>query len=96
MAEKIVRDIVPEMKNLAAFQGKSEGMSFIGDNSNEAYFYINLVPVKRRDRNVHQIMLAVQKALDDQIPDCKVKVKNGGFDKLLSYASGGGDTASRW
>ncbi|MFA7168357.1 MAG: efflux RND transporter permease subunit [Sphaerochaetaceae bacterium] len=90
VAEKIVRDIVPEMKNLAAFQGKSEGMSFIGDNSNEAYFYINLVPVKRRDRNVHQIMLAVQKALDDQIPDCKVKVKNGGFDKLLSYASGGG------
>jgi HAE1 family hydrophobic/amphiphilic exporter-1 len=90
VAEKIVRNAVPEMKNLVAFQGESEGMSFLGNQSNSAYFYINLVPVKERDRTVRQIMLAVQKELEDQIPDCTVKVKNGGFDKLLSYASGGG------
>ena len=90
VAERIVRECVPEMRNLVAFQGRSEDFSVIAAKSNEAYFYVNLVPVKERSRDIHDIMLQVQKALDDRIPDCKVKVKNGGFDKLLGYASGGG------
>jgi HAE1 family hydrophobic/amphiphilic exporter-1 len=89
-AEKIIRSLVPEMDNLVSYQGRSSGFSSLGSLPNLGNFYINLVPVKDRTRNVRTIMLSVQKALSEQIPDCTVSVANGGFDKLLGYASGGG------
>ena len=56
VAERIVRECVPEMRNLVAFQGRSEDFSVIAAKSNEAYFYVNLVPVKERSRDIHALM----------------------------------------
>jgi len=88
--ETIVRSLVPELTSLVAYPGRSDGLGALGNQVDCSYFLVNLVPVAKRSRNVHDIILQVQQAISEQVPDCTVKVQNGGFDKLLGYAAGGG------
>ncbi|HZK19143.1 MAG TPA: efflux RND transporter permease subunit [Treponemataceae bacterium] len=49
-----------------------------------------LVPSSKRKRRVQDIILHIQEVVSAQIPDATVRVSNGGFDKLVSFVSGGG------
>ncbi len=89
-AKKILFDLVPEIDNVTFYVGRGSGTFIAMDRPESSYAHIILCPVARRSRSVHRIMLEVQKVLQDTIPDSKVSVENGGFDKLVGYASGGG------
>lgn len=84
-----VRELVPENDGIALFVGMSDAMggNFTSHPDN-AYMYVKLQGGKRR--NVHDIILDVQKNLSGSIPGCSVTTTNGGFDKLVSYISDGG------
>ncbi|MBO5607604.1 MAG: efflux RND transporter permease subunit [Treponema sp.] len=90
LAEKVLRDTVPEIENLVNSIGNGGGFGAGEAQSNKTNFHIVLVPVSERKRSVQQIIPLVQKAVEDSIPDVSVTMENGGFDKLLGYASGGG------
>ena len=89
-AEAIMRREVPEIENLIASIGNSSDTSFGSSTSYYTNFHIVLVPVSQRKRSVQTIIPLVQAAVQEEIPDVKVTMENGGFDKLLGYASGGG------
>lgn len=89
-AEAIMRREVPEIENLIASIGNSSDTSFGSSTSYYTNFHIVLVPVSKRKRSVQTIIPLVQEAVQEEIPDVTVTMENGGFDKLLGYASGGG------
>ncbi len=90
LAEAIMRREVPEIENLVSSIGSSGEYSFGSYTSNYSYFHTVLVPVSKRKRSVQQIIPLVQAAVQKEIPDINITMENGGFDKLLGYASGGG------
>ena len=90
-AEKLLYKYVPEIDNVVFYVGQSYTKGIVSQSTPEsAYAHIVLVPVKNRKRNVHEIMLQMQEIWSAVIPDSKITVANGGFDKLVSYVSGGG------
>lgn len=87
--QKLISQTVPEIKTAVYYSGNSGDMA-AGNSPNAGYAHIVLVPVAERSRRIHTIILETQKLLSSNIPDAKVKVSNGGFDKLVGYVSGGG------
>lgn len=82
---------VPEMQSAVYYSGMSQSFSGSdGASANLGYIHVVLVPVSQRDRNIHEIILQMQKVISGTVPDVSVKVTNGGFDKLLGYVTGGG------
>ena len=88
-SQKLISDSVPEIKTAVYYSGNSGDMA-AGNSPNAGYAHIVLVPVAERNRRIHTIIMEVQDLLSSSIPDAKVKVSNGGFDKLVGYVSGGG------
>lgn len=94
--KKLVYDLVPEIKTTAFFSGRGESVGqnlTAGGTSYQAYGQIVLVPVAERKRDIHTIIRQLQNELTRQIPDGKIVVKNGGFDRLLGFVSDGGGFA---
>ena len=90
-AEKLLYKYVPEIDNVVFYVGQSYTKGIVSQSTPEgAYAHVVLVPVKERKRNVHEIMYQMQEIWASVIPDSKITVANGGFDKLVSYVSGGG------
>ena len=88
-SQKLITNSVPEIKTAVYYSGNSGDMA-AGNSPNAGYAHIVLVPVAQRSRRIHTIIMEVQDLLSSSIPDAKVKVSNGGFDKLVGYVSGGG------
>ena len=88
-SQKLITASVPEIKTAVYYSGNSGDMAS-GNSPNAGYAHIVLVPVAQRSRRIHTIIMEVQDLLSSSIPDAKVKVSNGGFDKLVGYVSGGG------
>ena len=88
-SQKLITASVPEIKTAVYYSGNSGDMA-AGNSPNAGYAHILLVPVAERNRRIHTIIMEVQDLLSSSIPDAKVKVSNGGFDKLVGYVSGGG------
>ena len=88
-SQKLITASVPEIKTAVYYSGNSGDMA-AGNSPNAGYAHIVLVPVAERNRRIHTIIMEVQDLLSSSIPDAKVKVSNGGFDKLVGYVSGGG------
>ncbi len=87
--EQMVISEVPEMKTDVVFSGKD--MSPMSQASkNTGAMHAVLVPVKERDRDIHDIMLSMQEMLSAAVPDATISVENGGFDRLISLVSNGG------
>ena len=90
-AEQLLYKYVPEIDNVVFYVGQSYTKGIVSQSTPEgAYAHVVLVPVKERKRNVHEIMFQMQEIWASVIPDSKITVANGGFDKLVSYVSGGG------
>ena len=90
-AEQLLYKYVPEIDNVVFYVGQSYTKGIVSQSTPEgAYAHVVLVPVKERKRNVHEIMYQMQEKWATVIPDSKITVANGGFDKLVSYVSGGG------
>ena len=87
--EEILVEEVPEIRNYVCFSGKGSGMSF-GASKNLGTVHVLLVPVAERDRDIHEIIQVMQHDLTARIPGASITVKNGGFDNLVAYVSGGG------
>ncbi len=90
MAEAIMRREVPEIENLVNSIGSGGGFGVGDAKNNMTNFHVVLVPVAKRSRAIQEIIPLVQAAVQKEIPDVTVTMENGGFDKLLGYASGGG------
>lgn len=86
--DRIVAEAVPEQTASVYYVGTGGSLAIIG-SSNEAFARIRLVPDRERERSVHEIILAVQAALDREVPNADATVLNGGFDSLLGLATGG-------
>jgi len=90
-AEKLLYKYVPEIDNVVFYVGQSYTKGITAQATPESgYAHVVLVPVAERKRNVREIMLQMQEIWAAVIPDSKITVANGGFDKLVSYVSGGG------
>ncbi len=93
VAQRLLYKYVPEIDNIVFYVGQSytKSISSSAQSSPEAgYAHVVLVPVAERTRDVHDIMFQMQEIWASVIPDSKITVANGGFDKLVSYVSGGG------
>ena len=89
-AERILVENVPELKTDVVYSGKSIEVFSFSATKNQGGIHAVLVPVAERDRDIHEIILDMQYRLSAEIPDAKINVKNGGFDYLVGYISGGG------
>lgn len=89
-AFEIIKENVPEVQNAVYYTGRGQTGFMSSASENQGYVHVILVPVSQRKRDIHEIMVLVQELISAQIPDVTVSVENGGFDKLLSYVSGGG------
>ncbi len=91
VVEELVYKYIPEIDNAVFYVGKSNTKAITSTSTPESgYAHIILVPVAERKRDIHDIMLQIQGIVAAVIPDSKITVANGGFDKLVSYVSGGG------
>ena len=90
LAKKLLFDAVPEIDNCVFTIGKPEQILKLSDTPEKASVHVLLVPVSERKRDVHDIILQVQELIASSLPDAKVTTENGGFDKLVAYASNGG------
>lgn len=91
VAEQLLYKYVPEIDSVVFYEGLSNTKGISTQGSPEsAYAHVVLKPIAERKRDVHQIMLAMQDIWSAAIPDSKISVQNGGFDKLVGYVSGGG------
>lgn len=91
VAQKLLYKYVPEIDNIVFYVGQSYTKGISSQASPEgAYAHVVLVPVSERKRDVHDIMFQMQEIWAAVIPDSKITVAPGGFDKLVSYVSGGG------
>ncbi|MCR4630984.1 MAG: efflux RND transporter permease subunit [Treponema sp.] len=91
IAQQLLYKYVPEIDNLVIYTGQSnsKGMSTQAVPES-AYVHVVLVPVAERKRDVHDIMIEIQGIWQAVIPDSKISVANGGFDRLVGFVSGGG------
>ena len=88
-ASEILREIQPEIDGIAIFVGVNDSMGGnMSSRPNQSYMYVKLRSGDRR--SVHKLINDAQYELSARIRDCKIKSTNGGFDKLVSYISGGG------
>ena len=86
-----MKKYVPEMQSSVYFIGQSQNKGGFGTTTAEcAYAHVVLVPVDERKRDVHEIMFQMQEIWSAVLPDSKVSVQNGGFDKLMGYVTDGG------
>ena len=90
-AEKVMIDNVPELKTYVMFSGKgSDMLDFSTSTTNKGSIHAVLVPVAERDRDIHDIIIDLQYKISAILPGATVQVKNGGYDNLVAYISGGG------
>lgn len=90
-AVNLIYEKVPEIDNIIFYMGRSQNKGIMTMTASEcAYAHIILVPVAQRKRGVHEISQMMQKIWSDALPDSKVSLEMGGFDKLVGYVSGGG------
>ena len=90
-AEKVMLDNVPELKTYVMFSGKgSDMLDFSTSTTNKGSIHAVLVPVAERERDVHDIIIDLQYKISSILPGATVQVKNGGYDNLVAYISGGG------
>ena len=88
-ASDILRELQPEIEGIAVFVGISDSMGGgMTSKPNDAYLYVKLNTGSRRA--VYDLVNEAQYELSAAIADCRVAATNGGFDKLVSYISGGG------
>lgn len=86
----LVEDLIPEKVHDIFITGFGSEYSRSVPNRSLAYAKIILSPSAERTRSVQQIIRELQFSISSRIPDIDVVVTNGGFDKLLSLATGGG------
>lgn len=89
-AERILREKVPETESVVVYSGRSVDALTVANAENQGGMHVVLVPVADRDRDIHDIIFQMQYELSAAIPDAEFSVKNGGFDYLVGYMSGGG------
>ena len=90
-AERIMLENVPELKTYVMYSGKSSDMlDFSQSSTNKGSIHAVLVPVADRERDIHDIIIDLQYRISSVLPGATVQVKNGGYDNLVSYISGGG------
>ena len=91
VAQKLLYQYVPVIDNVVIYEGQGDSSNFSSVSTpHYTYTHVVLVPVSERKRDVHDIMLQVQEIWAAVLPDSKVSVQNGGFDKLVGYVSDGG------
>ncbi len=91
VAEKLLYKYVPEIDSVIFYEGQSSTKGITAQAIPESgYAHVVLVPVAKRKRSVREIMLQMQDIWAAVLPDSKITVANGGFDKLVGYVSGGG------
>lgn len=91
VAQQLLYKYVPEIDNLVIYTGQSNSRGMSSQATPEsAYVHVVLVPVAQRKRDIHEIMIQMQRIWRSVIPDCKVTVANGGFDRLVAFVSDGG------
>ena len=89
-ASETLRELQPEIEGIALFAGLSDSMGgSLTSKPNQSYMYVKLKSGIKR-RTVHELVNEAQYELSARISDCTVTSTNGGFDKLVSYVSGGG------
>lgn len=88
--EDILIENVPELDTDVVYTGKSTEVFSFSSARNQGGIHAILVPVSERDRDIHEIIIEMQYLISSMVPDATVTVKNGGFDYLVGYISGGG------
>ena len=88
--EQILIENVPELETDIVYTGKSTEVFSFSSARNQGGIHAVLVPVAERERDIHEIILEMQYLVSSLVPDATVTVKNGGFDYLVGYMSGGG------
>ncbi|MBO5770911.1 MAG: efflux RND transporter permease subunit [Spirochaetales bacterium] len=91
-AEAIMRNTIPEeyIDTYVMYAGKSTDAMAFANQTNVGGMHIVLVPVAERDISIHDVIRELQYNLEKELPAAKVKVYNGGFDRLVGFISGGG------
>jgi HAE1 family hydrophobic/amphiphilic exporter-1 len=87
---EIARAAVPEAEQMLFYTGYSDEYSRSVSNPSRAYGKIILSGSDERERRVQEIIIALHNEVTQKIPGVDVLVENGGFDKLLTIATGGG------
>ena len=86
----LVKEAIPEAKSIVIYSGDNGNL--LGENpANYARIHVVLNDANERERGVHQIILETQQLLSANVIDCTISVTNGGIDRLLAYATSGGD-----
>ena len=80
---------VPEIAYVTFFTGFGSEFSRSHSTPNQAYAKVILTDSEERDRGILEIIRTLQERIPETVPDVDAVVENGGFDKLLSIASGG-------
>ena len=88
--EQILIENVPELETDIVYTGKSTEVFSFSSARNQGGIHAVLVPVAERERDIHEIILEMQYLVSSLVPDATVTVKNGGFDYMVGYISGGG------
>ena len=88
--EHILIENVPELETDIVYTGKSTEVFSFSSARNQGGIHAVLVPVAERERDIHEIILEMQYLVSSLVPDATVTVKNGGFDYMVGYISGGG------
>lgn len=91
--EKVMLSYLPEdsIRTYVTFSGKGAGSSVSFTSSeNEGGIHCVLKPVSKRNFSVHDAITDLQYLISSKIPDAKVSVTNGGFDRLVGFISGAG------
>ncbi len=90
LVESIMLENTPELKSYVMYSGSGMDMLDVSSSSNKGSIHALLVPVAERTRDIHDIIRDLQYKISAEIPGVSVQVKNGGYDYLVSYISGGG------
>lgn len=90
IAHELMKKYVPEIDSIVYYVGQNEGSLSSTGTPQSAYAHVVLVPVSERKRDVHDIMFQMQGIWSAVLPDSKINVQNGGFDKLMGYVTDGG------
>ena len=88
--EEILVENVPELDTHIVYTGKSTEVFSFSSSRNQGGIHAVLVPVAERERDIHEIILQMQEMISASVPDATVSVRNGGYDYLVGYISGGG------
>ena len=88
--ENIMLENVPELETYVTYSGRGSAILDVANARNKGNIHAILVPVKDRERDVHEIIRDLQKKIAEEIPDVDLSVENGGFDHLVAFISSGG------